>query len=188
MDYLQPKFYRFSEDSIWLSKRAASLSKGAKSILDLGTGCGVVGIETTNLIESVERLVLLEPQAEFTKYIKTNFELLNRDVEFDLVNEYVEGYESKDKFDLIVSNPPYFNPGHSRLSPNKNKSKCRTFENSSLKNFVEAALRNLSPSGQAFILARKDNPDLLNILDEFKGKAQVLDQFKDVALLNLVHE
>ncbi|MCO4752915.1 MAG: methyltransferase [Bacteriovoracaceae bacterium] len=188
MDYHQPKFYRFSEDSIWLSKMAALHGGRATSVLDIGSGCGVVGIETANLLSTVKELYLLEPQVEFLECIDKNRVLLNKDVELEVVNQTIQDLKMDKSFDLIVSNPPYFNPGHSRPSPNVNKSKCRTFDQSNLREFVVFALEHLNPGGNAFILAREDNKDLKEVLDDYGAQAQVIDSFKEVALLNLIHK
>ena len=48
-DYLQPDFYHFNRDSIYLSKRAAellgSLGEQRVSLVDGFCGCGVVALE-----------------------------------------------------------------------------------------------------------------------------------------------
>lgn len=187
MDYHQPKFYHFSQDSIWLSKKASELSPNASSILDIGCGCGVVGIETLNRLQSPKELTLLEPQVEFLEYTRKNLELIERNIEFEIVNQALERFNPGRKYDLIVSNPPYFNPKDSRPSSNLNRLKCRTFENLNLFDFVKLAIGHLSPSGELYFLARQENPDVKKIISELKG-IKVIDQFKDVLILNFVHE
>ena len=113
MDYHQPRFYHFSEDSIWLSKKASELSPNACSVLDIGCGSGVVGIETLNRLKSPKELILLEPQVEFLEYIQNNLEFIERNIEVEIVNQTLERFNPGRKYDLIVSNPPYFNPKES---------------------------------------------------------------------------
>lgn len=187
MDYHQPRFYHFSEDSIWLSKKASELSPNACSVLDIGCGSGVVGIETLNRLKSPKELILLEPQVEFLEYIQNNLEFIERNIEVEIVNQTLERFNPGRKYDLIVSNPPYFNPKESRPSRDINRLKCRTFENLNLFDFVQIAIGHLNPSGEFYFLARQENPDVKKILSELKG-FKVIDQFKDVLLLNFVHE
>lgn len=173
MDFQQPNFYRFSEDSILLAKHAAHSAKlsgsGPKSLMDIGSGCGVVGIETAKLVRSIQSLALIEPQKEFSPYIECNMSLLREGVDAKLfsmsISEFCqrEGGVSGLKFDLIVSNPPYFKEGEGRRSPNKNKAFCRSFTGFDLAGFVKLAQGLLSSNGQGFILGHHSNPDLKEV-------------------------
>ncbi|MBC75357.1 MAG: hypothetical protein CME64_05010 [Halobacteriovoraceae bacterium] len=186
MDYLQPKFYRFSEDSLWLAKVAANRKTDAGSILDIGCGSGVVGIETVNRLKSPESLSLIEPQAEFLEFIENNLELIEKDIKVQVYNSKLENFKSDQRFDLILSNPPYFNPNDSRPSKNINRLRCRTFQDNGLLDFALMARGFLSPGGELYILGRKENTDVDKLIKNYGFK--VLDQFKDVLLLNFIHE
>ncbi|HCJ1170362.1 TPA: methyltransferase, partial [Legionella pneumophila] len=60
----------------------------------------------------------------------------------------------EDKFDLIISNPPYFQPGHGMLSPSKFKNRCRFYLDSSFQSYIQALGNSLANRGKAYFLLR----------------------------------
>jgi tRNA1Val (adenine37-N6)-methyltransferase len=60
----------------------------------------------------------------------------------------------ENKYDLIISNPPYFHAGHGMLSPSTFKNRCRFFLDSSFANFIVALANALAPDGAAYFLLR----------------------------------
>lgn len=190
MDYLQPKFYRFSEDSLWLASVASvSVDKSGsdpESLIDLGAGCGVVGIESANKISSVRRLCLLEPQKEFMPFLKGNLRLLRSGVKVEVLNcPAREGLGSEELFDLAVSNPPYFKAGSGRISPSASRERCRTFGDEDLLSFLEIMFLFLGEKGQGFALARKSNPDFAKLARIFGKRIQIAAETDKTALLFL---
>lgn len=189
MDYLQPKFYRFSEDSLWLANVASSSVKRAPlTLLDIGAGSGVVGIEAANRIPSVKLLTLLEPQKEFLPYLSANEQMLEGSLRVEVKRSRVEDFKSPEPYDLVLSNPPYFNLDSARKSPDKNKAMCRSFIESSLVEFVRQTARLTSLKGEAFILARESNEDVSKVLNIWSGKIKVSAKKGPVLILNFFHE
>lgn len=189
MDYLQPKFYRFSEDSIWLAEQCAKFAKGKpRTLLDVGSGCGVVGIEAANRIPSVERIFALEPQVEFAQALTYNKRLLRADVSMEVANARIENWISPKRFDLIVSNPPYFKEGEGRQSPDINRAMCRSFQDIDLMGFVEGITSRLSGNGEAFVLGHDSNPDVLELIRVYGDRVKVVAKRKAVTILNFFHK
>jgi tRNA1(Val) A37 N6-methylase TrmN6 len=75
-----------------------------------------------------------------------NWHLLNYDVLLDT--------SWGNKYDLIISNPPYFLPEHGMLSPSQFKNHCRFFLDSTFTNFILAMANSLSYHGTAYFLLR----------------------------------
>src|SRR5690554_3041133 len=166
MDYQQPKFYRFSEDSLWLARLCQRLARGKpKNLVDVGSGCGVVGIEIANRIPSLERIVLLEPLREFQPFLQDNLKLLCKEVSAEIVVASLEDDVLKEKFDLLVSNPPYFNTREGRVSPDPLKAACRSFKGAGLVEFLTRADALLARGGQAFVLGHRSNSQLAKALE-----------------------
>ena len=190
MDYLQPKFYRFNQDSLWLAEIAAEKTRGSSpsSLLDIGAGCGVVGIETANKIPSIKKAVFLEPQEDFQECLRQNQKRLLRSADFQTFSSKLEDFSKSQRYDLVVCNPPYFNMRSSRPSPDRRKAFCRTFHNSSLGSFFSFSQDLLAPRGEAFFLARSDNNELETILRAFHGNLEVVARQKEVLVLNLFNE
>lgn len=123
---------------------------GAKSILDIGTGCGVIALMLAQRaadanVAAVEIDDLSAHQAgenfknsPFAQRLKI-FHTRIQDFKDDAV-----------KFDLIVSNPPFFSK--SLLPPNARRTIARHTEALSFDELFGAAERLLSPSGRFSII------------------------------------
>lgn len=159
MDYKQPDFYKFSQDSIELSKAVIdqAIDLNIKSLLDIGAGCGVVGIEIANALTSLETITLLEPQNDFLPFIDANISSMYKgNSKFIIKNKTVSEFKSHELFDVIVCNPPYFDPKSGRTSPDKRKQMCRSFEVDSAQIYLKKISELLSPKGIGFILIPND--------------------------------
>lgn len=156
-DYVQPQFYRFSEDSLILAKLASKLQFSSSSIccLDLGAGCGVIGIETALLRKDITYLELLEYQAEFIPFIEENVKQLPQ-TNVSIVNKKFSQYKTEKKFDLILGNLPYFDKCSSRSGQNLNTNTCRQFAVDSIVDVVNILERNLKSEGVALLLVHDD--------------------------------
>jgi len=76
-DYESPDFYAFSADSILLAKTGIAdilTTKISGNVLDLGAGCGVVGIEFLNFSPKKQswNLSCCEMQTDFRPYLLGN--------------------------------------------------------------------------------------------------------------------
>ena len=79
-------------------------------VLDLCAGSGVIGI-TIAAIREDSRVTLLEKYDEAARYLKENI-ALNRAANARYIKgDVLSGDESGNKYDLIVSNPPYIKSG-----------------------------------------------------------------------------
>jgi tRNA1Val (adenine37-N6)-methyltransferase len=162
-NYMQPKEYHFSLDSIQLAKLVANELRGAKNlknirVLDLCAGCGVVGFELAWHLPLLQQLDFMEVQAVYTPYFEQNVMIVNRpelQLHWHLLNyDVLLKKEWKNKFDLIISNPPYFHPEDGMLSPSIFKNRCRFFLDSSFENFIHALANSLAPAGKSYFLMR----------------------------------
>ena len=178
--YMQPKEYRFSLDSIHLAAWVATELKSHPyldklRILDLCAGCGVIGFELLWHLRSVKQLDFVEVQDVYTDYFYQNVAIVNRpelQLRWHLLNyEALLGKEWESKFDLILSNPPYFRPEHGTLSPSEFKNRCRFFLDSSFAQFVLAIVNALAAGGKAYFLLR---PSLQHGYDLFAELTNLL--------------
>jgi tRNA1Val (adenine37-N6)-methyltransferase len=155
LDIRQPeRGYRFSIDSVVLAGFAAPFCRG--TVLDLGTGCGVLLLLLSRLAPGMLAGTGVELQEELLDFARRNFldpcpagRLVAVPGDF---REEIPGVEPG-SFDLVVSNPPYGRAGHGRRNPDSGKETARHEVACALPDFFAAASRFLSASGRfVFIL------------------------------------
>jgi tRNA1(Val) A37 N6-methylase TrmN6 len=170
IDYSQPDFYRFSEDSTKLVTFIQKhLKNSPRSIIDMGAGSGVIGIELKKLFPQAQ-LTLVEIQSEFLPYLKANIELFQ--IQANIVHSSFADFKTTSKFDLIVSNPPYFSKGEGRVSPDTHKQICRTWEQDSLEILLQKGLECLEREGEMW-LSLRSTPKVLELLQKYHAKVYV---------------
>lgn len=182
MVYSQPKFYHFSEDSIHLVKLIKLDQREQVHVLDVGAGCGVVGIELA-LRNSLASITFLEKEESFKPYLKENIEKFIPLIETDIVIKDIMQYKFERKFDLIISNPPYFDFGKGRISPENEKQNCRTFSSEmNLSRWIDLCMSFLNPEGSLYLVNRKEN------INQIKNTYDVLDENSKNIYLKLIYK
>ena len=133
--------YRFSADAV-LAAHFCTVQAG-DHILDLGCGCGVIGliIAYRNREKNV-RVTGLEFQADLSmlshdNILANNLESSMSVIEADL--RRIEEAISPESFDLVVCNPPYRKPGAGRISLGDQRARARHEIDASLSDIVNAA-------------------------------------------------
>ncbi len=156
--YAEPDFYRLNEDSLRLVEfvtRAIGSLRPIR-ILDLGAGSGVIGIELANAILPLE-LTLVEVQPEWEPYLALNIaQVLRTTVSANVHISAFSDWKPAVAYDLIVSNPPYFLPGHGRPASDPRRELCRSFIRDGWAVFLKAIERSLASEGSAFLVVRND--------------------------------
>ena len=160
LNYSQPNFYSFNEDSLELinfSKGFIKSSDNSLNLLDLCAGCGVIGIEAKAHIQAVGKVTFVELQSDFIPFINEN--LLNAECnDFEVFEGALSEQSFGDhEFDLIFSNPPYFLPENGRISPNEKRQICRSFQVDGWSVFFMKVRLWLKPKGLFFITVRDFN-------------------------------
>jgi tRNA1(Val) A37 N6-methylase TrmN6 len=185
-DYLQPAFYQFSEDSLELVRWIKNNYKNEfNHILDLGAGCGVVGFELSQIYKP-KNLSMVELQKEFLTYIDQNKNVFcHHETDLNIYHSSFSDFLkiNEVEFDLIVSNPPYYDPKNHLLSPDQNKTRCRFFINDSYSTLKEIILKSLKNGGHAFILIKNSE------LHRYKREMEEFELYpltKDVSVLHFM--
>jgi len=136
----------------------------AQTVLDLCSGCGIVGLDYLfhchkELGNSPLKADFMEVQDIYFEHFEKNVTAVNSPTpcQFLKVN-YAELTSPRfhEKYDLILSNPPYFRVGHGKLSPSEFKNRCRFFIDSDFKALIQGIENALKPGGSAYVLLRDD--------------------------------
>ena len=146
--------FRFSADALLLAEFAASESARPLRGLDLGCGCGVVGLGVM-LKMPAARFTGIDIDERLTAAARENAVRLGLAARYlalcaDL-NQYKNIPEIRPgSFDFVVANPPYRRAGSGRLSPENLRNSALFESNGELDIFISAAARALKNSGRFF--------------------------------------
>lgn len=161
-DYLQPDFYRFNEDSLKLVNFVSSQIKKTGRVIDIGSGCGVIGIELAQKI-TLDEIHFLELQPIFKDYLEMNIDLFIPKSKSEVIISSLGVFKSDLKYDLIVSNPPYYLPGAGQLGPNPHRNLCRSFLEEGWVELLQFIADHLAPLGISVVVIKNDRQILKHV-------------------------
>lgn len=150
--------FRTSLDSVFLA--AACKAEAGNRILDMGTGVGgaafcllwrVAGCHITGV----------ELQGSHAALARENIALNKAEGRADIVCADIRDYESAERFDHVICNPPYLEAGHYTPSPCEERAKALGHEGSelSLSDWIDAGFKHLKSGGSFTIIHRADMTD-----------------------------
>lgn len=144
----------FSLDAVLLAHFARDSLKKRDRLLDLGTGTGVLPLF---LIDIVKDIWAIERQAEMADIARRNvmgnaleerIHILHGD--YRRLDEYI----SRETFDAVISNPPYFPVGEGEISPVSSIALARHECTATLADTVQAARFALRFGGHFYLVHR----------------------------------
>lgn len=124
-----------------------------KHILDVGSGTGVIALICAQRNQSalIEAIEIDEGSAEDARY---NFSISPWNDRLKLYEGDFLKISSGDKFDLIISNPPYFS--QSLRASNPSRSAARHDDSLPAEAFMQKIKRLLMPEGRVALIFPKD--------------------------------
>jgi tRNA1Val (adenine37-N6)-methyltransferase len=124
--------------------------KGVKRILDIGTGCGIIALMLAQRTEEDVNIEGIEIEEQSAKQAEENL-LETRWCNRVLMHHYpLQTFRSPFKYDLIVSNPPYFN--NSQRPPAMHRAKARHTDSLSYKELLHHSERLLKKKGRLAVI------------------------------------
>lgn len=133
--------YCYNSDSIFLYDFINSFNPKGR-VLDVGAGCGIVGLLVARDNEKVE-LEAVEKQDIFAEYATINARV-NR-IEYKLQKRDFLELDEELKYDYIISNPPFYHDGATK-SQDEMLSVARYSINLPLDKFFKKVSKLLKPS------------------------------------------
>lgn len=143
--------FRFGSDALLLASFAAGL--GGKRVLDLGTGCGPVGLGLLLARNDRETTVLgIDKQPEMVAAATQNALNLGFADRFSAVLLDARSLRERDAipaegFDLVLANPPYRHPASGRRPETPGRDTARFETDGGLAAFASAATYALTNKG-----------------------------------------
>lgn len=192
-NYSQPEEYRFSHDSVFLARQVFEFLNEDTSpltALDLCSGCGIVGLDFLFHCKQEQRAYpavfdFMEVQEVYREHFEKNLTAFgDHKPSVNFVNQNYESLltpEFSGRYDLILSNPPYFRINQGKLSPSEFKNRCRFFIDSDFTNLIRGIDAALKPGGRAFILLRDLQDHGWNPLEEARRLLNGRREIKKVA-------
>lgn len=132
---------------------------GAKRILDIGTGCGVIALMLAQRSQPDAHIDAVELQAEDARQAQDNVRMSPWPEKVKVHQASIQEFQS-DPYDLIVCNPPFFT--QSLQPPDPRRARVRHDNELPREVLIEAASRLLAPDGSfSVILPAEDTPSFI---------------------------
>ena len=134
---------------------------GAERILDIGTGTGVIALMLAQR-NTEAKIHAVEIDSTATQRARSNFDMSPWAERLDVECCAVQAFNRAEKFDLIISNPPYF--VDSLLPPDAKRSTARHTHDLTFEELDKAVCRLLADDGRfALILPTAEFEKYLSI-------------------------
>lgn len=141
--------HRFSTDDILTAWYGTSHCPCARTVLDLGSGIGTVGMVAAWRLPAA-RFVTIEAQEESVRLARKSATwngLLDRyEIRHGDLRD-TEILHPDERFDLILGSPPYFPPGSGVESEHPQRLACRFELRGTIADYAQTAARHLAPGG-----------------------------------------
>ncbi len=170
----------------WVSQK--QVVQNATKILDIGAGTGLLSLMMAQVTETtMARITAVEIEAQAAAEAQSNFNLSPWKDRMELVNDSIQNFtkairhsnEQVDKtFDLIITNPPFFEGDLKSPDVNKNKAAHSTELPWSV--LIENLSNVLTPTGSFFVLV----PTLRAYTMQKLAEAQQLYLVEEVLVYN----
>ena len=156
------RHFKVAQDLSVMKVGADSMILGAsvipgdeKRILDIGTGTGVLALmlaqRSNAIIDAIDSDQLAYMQA------KQNFENSSWGYRMNAYHSSLQDFEPSGlyKYDLIISNPPYFEPNHKASQESakyRERREARSFDNLDFYDLLSHSARLLSEPGKLYVI------------------------------------
>ena len=168
--------HRIGTDAVLLAAAPPPLARGL--IVDIGAGAGAVGLALAQANPGAS-VVLLEKNIRAAEASRQNVAANGlaeraRVVEADLFDVAARKAERLvEAADLVVTNPPYLNPGESRVSPDSARAQAHVLDEGGVGKWIRASLALLRPGGHFALIHRADA--LATLLAALEGRLGALE-------------
>ena len=174
-------WFCFGIDSVLLVNFAKNIKENS-TILDLGTGTGIIPILLSGKI-NIKKAVGIEIQKNVADMATRSVELNNLQDKIEIIcsnilnlnnNFFIEkGLENK--FDVIITNPPYKKKGEGVINEKEEKLISRHEITADLEDFIKVSSNLLKDKGEFYIVHRPERlVDILDLMRKYKIEPKLM--------------
>lgn len=162
----------FGIDSVLLSDFAKGIRTGSE-VVDLGTGNGIIGILLCGKTQ-LKHITGIEIQEDVAQMAQKSIKLNDLQDRFSIINSNINnifknGLLEKNKYDVVVTNPPYKAKGTGMVNPENKKLIARHEITASLSDFINTASLLLKDKGEFYMVHKPERlVDIIEILRKNK--------------------
>lgn len=160
----------FGIDAVLLSDFAKNIKKDSM-VLDLGTGTGIISILLCGKTK-LKKVVGVEVQKEVYDMACRSVKLNNLENKFEVINENILNLENIfecNKFDVIVTNPPYKKKNTGIINEEEKKIISRHEVLADLEDFIRISSRLLKNKGEFYMVHRPERiVDIFSLMRKYK--------------------
>lgn len=136
----------------------AALPPHAKNILDIGTGSGLIAIMAAQR-HPTAKITAIDIDKDCVMQATENAVASPWAERIEVIETPLQEYSPEEKFDVIISNPPYF--ADSMHSPDKQRTTARHTASLSFKELTDGVLRLLADDGLFAVILPTAESELL---------------------------
>lgn len=122
----------------------------AQTILDVGTGSGVIALMLAQRTGETTLVDALEVEKEDAEQAKENFDTSPWASRLRVIQKTLQQFNPDSLYDLIVSNPPYFS--NSLLPPSADRTRTRHTHHLTFEELIQHSIRLLKPNGRLAVV------------------------------------
>lgn len=163
----------FGVDSVLLSDFASDIKKDT-TVLDLGTGTGIISI-LLSAKTSIKNIIGIEIQENVAEMAKRSVELNNLQNKIKIMNADIKELIKilpNNRYDAIVTNPPYMKKNSGLENENREKLISRHEIECTIYDIARVSNTLLKDKGEVYMVHRPDR--LIDIVEAFrKNKLEI---------------
>lgn len=145
----------------WVVEEVKSQKLKIKSLLDIGTGTGLLSLMFVQKNPTTD-ILAIEIDKDAAGQAKENVDLSPWEDRVQIINDDIKNLSFPDKYDLIISNPPFYE--NELKSESKKKNLAHHSENLILEELLAVIKNNLNPDGDFFLLLPYKRNEEIKIL------------------------
>lgn len=174
-------WFCFGIDSVLLVNFAKNMKENSM-VLDLGTGTGIMPILLSGKV-NMKKAIGIEIQENVAEMAKRSVELNNLQDKIEIIcnnilnlnNTFFNEKGLENKFDVIITNPPYKKKGEGVINEREEKLISRHEITADLEDFIKVSSNLLKDKGEFYMVHRPERlVDIFDLMRKYKIEPKLM--------------